>query len=428
MADWREDSWDFLSGDLDRDRRNLHVLMDTAEELYSVVDPDERMCRAVDRAVLVTGAEKGILLTPRGGQLEPRVVRGLRGEELALKTQFSRSSVQDVWESGKPIKEQGTALLVRPSHSVLDQRILSIMATRLLFEGRPVGVLYVHGTFETVDFTDADFQAFIALGGLIATAMVNAELSDESRDRERLDGQVKLAREVQRRLQPQGDFAPVGLEFAGVGRVCQELSGDYHDYLQRPDGRIAIAIGDVCGHGIRAALYGTTARALFRGLMEQDADPAEALGTMNRFLARDMDPAEYMTFFLGVVDPQARTLMWCSAGHNEPLLRLANGETQELKGTGPMLGFEPDTRYGVGGPVPFEAGSLLLLYTDGVTEAPNAAGDRWETERLIEALVRHGTPDRSARGVLSSILEEVDAFRKPGPLEDDITCLVVRSA
>ena len=86
MKDWGEDSWDFLSGDIDRDRRNLHLLMDTAEELYGVVDREERKRRAVDRAVLVTGAEAGLLLTPRDGKLAPRVVRGAGGVEMPLST------------------------------------------------------------------------------------------------------------------------------------------------------------------------------------------------------------------------------------------------------------------------------------------------------------------------------------------------------
>ncbi len=427
MADWANDSWDFLSGNLDRDRRNLHLLMDTAEELYGVVDREERMRRAVDRAVLVTGAEKGILLTPQNGVIRPRVVRGVGGEDLPPSPRYSRSCVQDVWETGKPVKEAGTARDVRPTTSIIDERILSIMATRLVFEGRPVGVLYVHGTFATKDFTESDFQAFVALGGLIATALVNAKLADEGQERARLSRQIQRAREVQRRLQPRGVVAPVGFDVAGIGRVCQDLSGDYYDVIQRPDGRIAIAIGDVCGHGVRAALYGATARALCRRLMFEDHEPQRALDSISRCLEEDMDDGEFMTFFLGVLDPTERTLSWASAGHDHPFLRRTNGQIVELSGTGTPLGFMSEEEHGLAGPIPFGSGDVLLLYTDGLSQAKSETGDLWGEERLRQAVERHAASGLAAKDVLSAVLDDVDAYRKPGPLDDDITCLVVRA-
>jgi len=426
MRDWSDDSWDFLSGDLDRDRRNLHLLMDTAEELYGVVDREERKRRAVDRAVLVTGAEKGFLLTPQDGALVPNVVRGPGGVELKRDTPYSRSRVQRVWETGKPILERGPKK-IRPTDSIVFEHILSMMATRLLFEGRPVGVLYVHGSQESDDFTDADFRAFLALGGLIATALANARLADESAERAALNRHVERAREVQRRLQPDGVQTPPGFDVAGVGRVCQELSGDYYDVIQRPDGRIAIGIGDVCGKGIRAALYGATARALFRTRMAEAAAPEKTVDEMSRFLESDMDESEFMTFFVGILDPAECTLSWASAGHDPPFLRRSGGAIEELEGTGKPLGFMSEESHGLAGPVPFGSEDVLFLYTDGITEAMSAERELWGEERLAAALARHAGPGREAHSVLASILADVDAHRSTGPLVDDITCLVVRA-
>ena len=424
--DWAEDSWDFLSGDLERDRRNLRLLMDTAEELYGVVDREERMRRAVDRAVLVTGAKVGILLTPQDGQLQPRMARGAGGTELGLDTRYSRSRARSVWETGEPVLERG-AQQIEPTLSIEFDLILSIMATRLMFEGRAVGVLYVHGTHESKDFTESDFQAFLALGGLIATALANARLADESMERARLSRHVQRAREVQRRLQPTGIDAPAGFDVAGVGRVCQELSGDYYDVVKRPDGRIALGLGDVCGKGIRAALYGATARALFRRMMAEGLAAEHAVDEMSRTLEADMDDGEFMTFFLGILDPGERTLTWASAGHDPPLLRRAGGEIVELEGTGKPLGFMAEEPHGLLGPLTLAPGDLLFLYTDGITTAMSPTRDLWGEERLAAAVGRHAGPGRGAQEVLSAVLAEVDAHRKPGPLDDDITCLVLRA-
>lgn len=421
-----ETSWDFLSGNLDRDRRNLHLLMDTAEELYGVLDREERKRRAVDRAVLVTGAETGFLLTPRDGRLAPNVVRGVGGAELPPNEPYSASQVRRVWETGDAIRGP-TLENLDPTRSIVDAQIQSMMATRLHFEGRPVGVLYVHAQQAQKDFSETDFQAFLALGGLIATALVNARLADEAVARAELEKHLERAREVQRRLQPESVSMPAGFDVAGVGRVCEELSGDYYDVVELPDGRIAVAIGDVCGKGIRAALYGTTARALFRSHVRAGHGPGETLDAIGRFLGEDMDDWEFMTFFLGIVDPGRRTLTWAGAGHNPPLLRDASGGIRELASTGRPLGMEPIEAYDRAGPVPFAAGDLLFLYTDGITEAMDARRRQWGEERLREALHRLGGAGRAPRDVLADVLAEVDAFRGGCPLEDDITCLVVRA-
>ena len=423
---WSETSWDFLSGNLDRDRRNLHLLMDTAEELYGVLDREERKRRAVDRAVLVTGAEKGFLLTPQEGRLVPNVVRDVGGVEASRTTPYSASQAHRVWETGAAIRGP-TLEDLDPTRSIVDAEIRSIMATRLQFEDRPVGVLYVHARTATKDFTEADFQAFLALGGLIATALANARLADEAAARVELQSHLQRAREVQRRLQPEGVTTPEGLDVAGVGRVCEDLSGDYYDVVRRPDGSVGLAIGDVCGKGIRAALYGTTARALLRAQMQEGRGPAETLDAMGRFLAEDMDDWEFMTFFLAVLDPERRTLTWAGAGHDPPILRHADGRIRALESTGRPLGMDPLMAYGSAGPASLGKGDLLFLYTDGITEAMDADRRQWGEERLREAIDRLGGAGRGAGTVLADVLAEVDRFRADKPLEDDITCLVVRA-
>ncbi len=177
-----ETPWDFLSGDLLRDGRNLRLVMETVGELYGQIDPEERMRRAVDRAIHVTEAQRGFLLIDQDGVLRTRVARDARGRDLPLGDRYSRSIVQRVWATGEPAKEawEPGDRPIGLGQSIPSLQLESIMAMRLAYEGRPLGVLYIDATSTTKDFTHSEHKVFLALGGLVATALENGRLEAES--------------------------------------------------------------------------------------------------------------------------------------------------------------------------------------------------------------------------------------------------------
>lgn len=419
-------SWNFLSGDPERDRRNLAIVMESVADLFGPRGLDDLMCNAVNRAILVTEAQRGILLLDDGNGPVPHVAHDAEGRDAPLDLRYSRSAVERVWRSGEPYMTVDAAGPLKLGQSVLDLKLLSIMVTPLKVKERMLGVLYVDSTSHAKQFTHADFAVFNALGGFIALAVDNARLLADAVEKERMERQLALAHDVQRRLLPADPKAPVGYDLAGVGRPCDETSGDYYDVIPRPDGCVGLVVGDVSGHGIGPALYMASTRALVHALMGEGAEPLKVVGTLNQFLARDMPDNAFMSLFLGILDPETHVLVYASAGHNPPLLIRTRGRVEELRRTGPLLSVFEDAVYGLSDPVTLESGDALVLYTDGIYEAHAGSGEMYGEERFRRSLEKHVHSGVPAKQIVENVLGDLDSFCGDQPLDDDITCLVLR--
>lgn len=429
--------WDLLTGDAEKDRRNVAILMESVEELFGPRDLGALLTHAVDRAIRVTGAQRGILLLADGrGGVAPRVARTAQGTDLPLTTRHSRSVVAKVWQSAAPHltvdaeDPSGAAL----GQSITDLKLLSIMGVPLPHTGRNLGVLYVDSGLRAKEFKKADFAVFKALGGIVALAVEAAASAQAEEERRRLKEQMALARTIQQALLPKDVAAPAGYELAAEGRPCEDTSGDYYDAIPLPDGRLGLVVGDVSGHGLGQALIMAATRAQVHALLRLQPSLVDAMRALNAFLQRDLPPGSFMSLFLGVLDPAARTLTYVSAGHNPPLLARADGTLHELGKTGPALGVVDEPGYRLAEPVALRSGDVLLLYTDGLYEAhgPDAGppdaeeAEIYGEERLQDSLRRHNARAPSARALLEGLLGDLAAFVKGRPLDDDLTCLVLR--
>jgi sigma-B regulation protein RsbU (phosphoserine phosphatase) len=189
-----------------------------------------------------------------------------------------------------------------------------------------------------------------------------------------------------------------------------------------------VAVGDVVGHGISAALLMTTVRALLRGRLDRPGTIAAAVCHVNRLLHQDTaESGSFVTLFLLEVDPVARQLEWVRAGHDPALLyRAATHDIQELGGPGMALGVEALCSYPSGGRAGLGNGDVLLIGTDGIWETRDPASQRLGKDRVGEILKSHHR--RSAAGILEAVLGAVEEFRGPAPQEDDITLVVVKVA
>ncbi len=417
--------FEFLTGDRTRDGRNVDMLLGGVEKLYGRADLDDLLRDAVDSAVRVTGAQRGILLLADGASsvadsvLAVRVARDASKRDLPLDLPYSRSVANRVWTTGKAdsrpdIPGIGDDL----TQSCQAQHLVSIIAAPLPGRGRPVGVLYVDSQRTATGFTEGDRAVFEALAGLVATAIEQTRLAHTQRE-------LDVARRIQRRMAPRGVPAPTEFDVAFEGMSAVETSGDYHDVIPLADGRLALVVGDVSGHGLGAALYMTSARAALHTLLRSHDDPLELLGDLNAYLCGDMEPSDFMTLFLGIVDPRARSLWWASAGHVSLHWRLGTGIT-ELPGTGPALGTDPDATYRRGGPVDLLPGDAVVLCTDGIYEARGPSDEMYGEERLHASLAAHAARDPRARPVLDGALSDLGAFLAGRRPEDDVTLVVLR--
>jgi serine phosphatase RsbU (regulator of sigma subunit) len=424
-------TWDLLTGDADRDRRNVAILMESVEELYGPRELVALLTHAVDRAIRVTGAQRGILLLESGpGKLAARVARTDKGVNLPLTLRYSRSVVEKVWTSGTPhltvdAEDPASAAL---GQSIVDLRLLSIMAVPLPVKSRSLGVLYVDSRMQAKEFTKSDFAVFKALGGIVALAVEDARLAEAQKERQRLQEQMDLARTIQQGLLPRDIASPAGFDIAGEGKPCEDTSGDYYDVIPLSDGRYALVMGDVSGHGLGPALFMASTRAQVHALLHFTPAPERVLKALNGFLARDLPRGSFMSLFLGLLDPAERTLVYASAGHSAPLWVRAGGRIEELAPTGPVLGPFPEVVYRANGPLTLETGDVLTLFTDGLFEAKGPNEEMYGDERLQRSVVAHATRTRRAAELLQGVYADLVKFCGTHKLDDDVTCLVLRVA
>lgn len=422
-------NWNFLTGDSERDQRNVSILLESVEGLYGTRELDELMCNAVDRAIRVTGAERGLLLVEGAdGTLRTRVAREREGGDLPLETRYSMKWVEKVWRSGEPAVTMDTAdqQPVSLSDSILALRLISVMAVPMLTTGRSLGVLYVDSTAKVREFTPSDLSVFKALAGLVALAVEHARLNAEKAEQERLKRDMLIAQEIQQRVLPTNLPQPVGYELAGVGRPCDETSGDYYDVIPVRNDALALVIGDVSGHGLGPALLMASTRALIHSALQLQPGPVEVIEGVNAFLERDMPDNAFMSLFLAELQPATAEFRYVSAGHNPPYLLRADGQVEELERTGPVLGVVAGASYRLSEALKMASGDVLMLYTDGAFEAHDAQGEMYGEDRLRDSLVRCAKGGASAEDILAGVLADLDGFVGDQRLDDDVTVLLVR--
>jgi sigma-B regulation protein RsbU (phosphoserine phosphatase) len=290
-----------------------------------------------------------------------------------------------------------------------------------------------HG-IETDEFTQRAIAA--ALDGLdtrsaaqtalaLEVARLTTAIGREMAQRERLNRELEIAREVQEHLFPQRLPPVPGLDYCGHCRPAREVGGDYYDFLELPEGRFGIAIGDVSGKGVGAALMMASLEASLRGQASVGHDVAELMKRVNSLVYQASSANRYATLFYAAYDPRSRQLSYVNAGHNPPvILRKTAAACQvfRLETGGPVIGLLRE-RYQQES-FPLEPEDLVVLFTDGVSESMNARDEEWGEDRMIEfAKTCHGRPAIEA---MTRILAAAEAFAAGASQHDDMTLVVLR--
>ena len=249
-------------------------------------------------------------------------------------------------------------------------------------------------------------------------------------ERIKLKNDMSLAMEVQQNLLPRRPPSIKGLDVAAMSLYCDETGGDYFDFLEfsQDDGAHAdIVVGDVTGHGVSAALFMATGRALLRGRAMDVPGPALLLTEVNRLLCQDTQlSGRFITLFFLRIDQGAHEIVWCRAGHDPGLLyNPQTGLFESLMGSGIPLGVTPDWTYSENRRSWLKPGEVLVLYTDGIHEARNAADVMYGRDRLMRVVSANaGSP---ASTVVNALVADLREFKNGLPLEDDVTLVVIRA-
>ena len=246
-----------------------------------------------------------------------------------------------------------------------------------------------------------------------------------TKEKERLQSEISIAREVQARLFPLLPPPAKTIEMLGVCHAARSVSGDYYDYFTAADGELAIALGDVAGKGISAALLMASIQSIMRTQLADGGafiSPANCVARLNRLLYASTSPEKYATFFFGLYNEDTRRLNYTNAGHLQPLL-IQGDSWKLLEVTGSVVGAFPSLKYEEES-VTLGSGDLLIAYTDGITEPENAYGEDFGAERLAEVVMRHR--DAKAEVIVEKVLEAVRHWDTSDEQADDMTLMIVR--
>ncbi len=267
-------------------------------------------------------------------------------------------------------------------------------------------------------------RAFVRMEGELRDSA--ARLQDAAATQERIESELRIAREIQTGILPKIESAIGGrvpFEIDAAMKPAREVGGDFYDVIRAGPDHYFFAIGDVSGKGIPACLFMAVTMTLLRIGAAEARDPAEVLRRVNRELSRDNDACMFVTLFLGLIEARTGRIAWANGGHNPPYVIRSNGEVETLPADGVVLGWSEDTEFH-SHELNLAGGDEFFLYTDGVTEAVDPAGRLFSDERLAHLLGRLGA--ESASELIGNVLKEVDGFAADEPAADDVTVMAVR--
>src|SRR5438270_6866625 len=303
------------------------------------------------------------------------------------------------------------------------QGIRSVLAVPLGVGEKVFGIIYADSPIAEGRFTEDHLKVLTTLASVAAIRVENTRLLEEQIERERLEQELQLASEIQQRFQPtQAPHVP-GYELQGISFPCYEIGGDYYDFIQRADGRMVVTLGDVSGKGTAAALLMSSLHAAVHAQCDIHDSLVKTMNAVNRYLVESIPPNRFVTLFYAELDPKNGTLAFLNAGHNPPLIVHSGGTMEQLAAGGLPLGIMADADFREGR-TRLYPGDVLVIYSDGVSEAVNPTGEEFGPTRLYETVARN--LDSSAAGIRDRIEAALTKFCQGTPAADDITLVIVK--
>ena len=272
-------------------------------------------------------------------------------------------------------------------------------------------------------YSQSDIEFVSSIGSLAIISIENAHLFEETLEKQRLEKDLELARNIQKNLLPNKNPELDGFEIAAYNNPARQVGGDYYDIVQLDKNDTLFAIGDVAGKGVQAALMMANLQAFLKSICKQNLPLSDATNMINDLVSENTTLGSFITFFWGILNNEKKELTYVNAGHNPPLL-IRNNEITKLKKGGMILGIMQTMMPYLSETVQLQTGDIILTFTDGITEAMNLQNEEYSDERL-EELVKD-KPDLTADEFLELVIKDIKEFTEGAEQSDDITCLIVR--
>jgi len=412
-----------LYQEMERRALEKEVLLDVTRALASTFDLDEVMEAIFTslRQVVDYDAAAIYLMNPETQALEMASCAGYPdGCEEAFGLQVGQGIVGWVAKHGAPVIVPDVRADARYVTARAGTR--SEIAAPMVFDGRVIGVFNLESDHDDA-YHDGHLELVAAFAAQAAVAVERARTALERVERRRLEKELAIARDIQRSFLPAKAPAIPGFDLAGASITHDEVGGDYYDFIPVSDARLGLAIADVSGKGIPAALLMAGFRMGLLAEIRNEFAIRAVMRKANALMHESTERDKFVTMFYGVLDWKNRMLIFSNAGHNPPLLMRDDGTTEALHDGGVALGVLPEATYDER-PVALRAGDVLVLYTDGVSEAENAANEQFGTDRL-EQVVRAARGE-SASHVVDAVVRAVEQWAGERGPSDDLTLLVLR--
>jgi sigma-B regulation protein RsbU (phosphoserine phosphatase) len=393
---------------------------------------EEVLTLVMDSALDVTKADRGfIMLAAPSGELEFKTARG-KGRQTLSGTSFNTSAKipREVFQTGQSriVGDLMDGNLAAVHEGTIAIGIRHVLCVPLRVRtpgsdesGQVIGVLYLDGRDRNALLSKATLGSLEAFATQAALAIESARLYAESAEKARIDRDLRVAADIQQAMLPDPAYDGGICDLAAVTVPCRTVGGDFYDYVDLAEHGFGFALGDVAGKGPPAALLAATVQSNFVAHAPIGVTPADTIARINKALLRRAIEARFATMFYGVVTRDSR-LQYCNAGQEPPLVLKTAGE-EWLETGGPVIGLLPNASYD-SGTISLAPGDLVIVCSDGVTEARNVANEEFGQHRLLSTL--QGLHGQRPEVVLEKLVAAVKEFSRNAPQADDITILVLR--
>ncbi len=396
----------------------LQALLKAGQELSENRPLLELFPKILGLAIEAVNAQRGVVMILDGENL---VAKAHKGEGFRIS-----SAVRD------RVIHQRTSILVRDAQldeafksrmSIVEQKVRTMMAVPLQTKDRIIGLIYVDSPFVLREFTKDDLSLLTVMANIAAIRVESVRLAEVEQAERIMKRDLSQAAEIQRGILPETAPEIPGLDLAGVNTPCRTVGGDYYGFFPYPGGRVALALGDVSGKGMPAALMVMAFEARLRVLAEEAGNAASLVQRLNKVTCANCPSNRFITFFYGIVDPSKGDLAFANAGHNPPVLVRASGKVEMLEGGGPVLGVLEIAPYHEER-TKLAPGDTLVIYSDGVTEAASVAEEEYGEQRLIDVVAQHRAEPADA--IVKAVMDSVSQFSLGAAQADDITVVVAK--
>ncbi len=402
---------------LDKKIQELNTLFDIGKELNSTLDR-EKIINLLSYAVMGEMLiNRCLIFVQDNGKMRLAMSKGQKNS--AELTKFEdKNLLTSLAEIRQPVHlKRGEKF--EPPFNHFQQAGYRVIVP-MTIQNQTKGILAIGDRITRAEFQDYDLEFLSTLGNEAMICLENARLFEEALEKQRLEEELALAREIQQKLLPRECIKLERYDIDAINVPTFQVGGDYFDCIQLSPEKFCLAIADVSGKGMGASLLMANLQAVLHALIEPNAQLTEVAAKINNLIYRNTNYDKFITFFFGILDIKQNTFAYVNAGHNPPIRLKQDGKVELLEKGGVILGMMPNLPYQQE-TIPLEEGDWIVMFTDGVTEAVNEADEEFEEKRLIEVI--RANKDGSASVMKEKILAAVREFSVGQPQGDDITLL-----